>query len=312
MTTDPIAALMRPGKEVVLIAGPTASGKSRLALDLAARVGGVIVNADSMQVYAELRILSVRPTTSDEEAVPHRLYGHVAARERYSVGRWLTDVAAVLEEVRESGKVPIIVGGTGLYFKAMTEGLAEIPPVPEEVRRRVADDARDRSSADLHRRLAASDPEDAAAIRASDRSRIIRAIEVFEATGRSVAAWQNRPARPLIDLDGARRLVLDVDRASLHERIAARVERMIAGGALSEATALGALGLDPALPAMKAIGVRELLDHAAGRVSLAEALAGIKTETRRYARRQITWFRNQMADWPVIAADDVARIAASG
>jgi len=286
----------------VLIAGPTASGKSRLALDMAASRDGVVINADSMQVYRELRLLTARPPAKDEAAVPHRLYGHVPASERYSVGRWIADVAAVLDEARRDGRLPIIVGGTGLYFRALTEGLSSIPPIPAEVREGLAGEAAGLASADLHARLAARNPEDAAAIRPSDRARILRALEVFAATGRSLAEWNRAEARPLLDPRATERHVLDVDRAVLHARIAARAEAMVAGGALGEAKALAALGLDPMSSAMKAIGVRELLAHAAGDLSLDEAVAAMATETRRYARRQLTWFRNQMADWPRMPA----------
>jgi tRNA dimethylallyltransferase len=285
--------------KVVLIAGPTASGKSRLALELARERGGIIVNADSMQVYRELRILTARPTSEDEAAAPHRLYGHVAASERYSVGRWLEDIGSVLAEPAQAGALSIVVGGTGLYFKALTEGLAAIPPIPPEIRERLVGDAEGEGAEALHARLAARDPEDAAQIRPSDRSRILRALEVFAATGRPLAAWKRMEAAPpLVDPSRATRILLEPERASLHAAIGARVERMVAEGAIAEARALGELGLAPDLPAMKAIGVRQFLDHLAGLLSLDEAIARIATETRRYAKRQMTWFRHQMADWP--------------
>lgn len=296
--------------KIVLLAGPTASGKSRLALDLARRRGGVIVNADSMQVYAELRVLTARPSPDEEAAVPHRLYGQVPARERYSVGRWLDEVAGVLAEARRESLTPIFVGGTGLYFKALTEGLAAMPPVPAEVRTRIQEESAGESPDVLHRRLTAIDPEDAARIRPSDRARVVRALEVFEATGRALAAWQERPAKPLIDPAAAERMVLEVDRKLLHERIAARASQMIAGGALAEARAFAALRLDANLPAMKAIGLGELMDHLAGRSSLDEALAGMRTETRRYAKRQMTWFRHQMNGWDSLTAEQVSAIGA--
>jgi tRNA dimethylallyltransferase len=285
-------------RAAVLIAGPTASGKSRLAIEMAVRIGGIVINADSMQVYRELRLLTARPSPEDEAAAPHRLYGHAPASERYSVGRWLADVAVALEEARRQDRVPIIVGGTGLYFKALTEGLSTVPPIPLEVRSAIAGEAEGVETAELHGRLAARDPQDAAAIRPSDRSRILRALEVFAATGRALADWNRGEARPLLDPAAAECLVLDIDRALLHARIGARAEAMVMSGALAEARALAALGLDPAASPMKAIGVRELLAHAAGDLSLEEAVAAMKTETRRYARRQLTWFRNQMADWP--------------
>jgi tRNA dimethylallyltransferase len=289
------------GSKAVLIAGPTASGKSRLALELARQHNGVVINADSMQVYGELRILTARPTPADEESVPHRLYGHVPASTRYSVGRWLDDVAGALDAAREEGRLPILVGGTGLYFKALTDGLAAVPAIPADIREAVLRNSEGEASDTLHRRLGEVDPEDAARIRPSDRSRIVRAMEVFEATGRSLAAWRARPADPVLDFSTAEGLVLDPDRARLHERIAKRAEAMIHDGAMAEAEALAKLGLSPDLPAMKAIGVRELLEHIAGKTSLDEALAGMKTETRRYAKRQLTWFRNQMDGWRRVA-----------
>ena len=289
--------------KTILIAGPTATGKSHLALVLAARGGGVIVNADSMQVYGALRILSARPSLADEAAAPHRLYGHVPAATRYSVGRWLGDVAVVLDEARRAGRQAIVVGGTGLYFKAMTEGLAAVPAIPADLRAAINDETEGVETPALHARLASVDAEDAAALRVSDRARILRAFEVFTATGRSLAEWRrDAAAPPLVDPATAERLVLDPDRAALHARIAVRAGRMLEEGALAEVEALIVLGLDPDLPAMKAIGVRELTAHMAGALSRDEALAAIATETRRYAKRQMTWFRNQMANWPRFAA----------
>jgi tRNA dimethylallyltransferase len=297
----------------VLIAGPTASGKSHLALDLAARHGGLVVNADSMQVYAELRVLTARPSPADEAAVAHRLYGHVPAATRYSVGRWLGDVAAVLAEARGQGRRAIIVGGTGLYFRALTEGLAAVPAIPAEVRVALRDESEGAETPALHARLASLDPEDAATIRTSDRSRIVRALEVFTATGRSLAGWRRvAAAPPLVDPATAERMVLAPDRAVLHRRIAARAAKMLEEGALAEVAALLSLGLDKELPAMKAIGVRELTAHMAGNLSREEALASIATETRHYAKRQMTWFRNQMADWPQVAAASPLDLAAAG
>jgi tRNA dimethylallyltransferase len=291
------------GPDAILIAGPTASGKSRLAMELASQRGGVIINADSMQVYGELRVLSARPSAEDEAQVPHRLYGHVPAAERYSVGRWLVDAAAALAEVRQAGRLAIFVGGTGLYFKALTEGLASVPPIPPAVREHWRRRGLAEPPEALHALLAIRDPEGAETIRPSDRARIVRALEVVEATGRPLVEWQRMteaPA-PLVDPRSAERMILDPDRAVLHERIAARAEHMVAGGALDEVRALQNLHVDPLMPAMKAIGVREFLAHFAGKLSLDEAVAAIRTETRRYARRQATWFRNQMADWSVVA-----------
>jgi tRNA dimethylallyltransferase len=288
---------IRAGTKAVLIAGPTASGKSRLAVALARAHGGLVVNADSMQVYSELRIVTARPGEEDEVAIPHRLYGHVAAAERYSVGRWLTDIGAELERAWKAERLPIVTGGTGLYFRALTEGLAAVPAIPPDVREAIQRNVEGEASPVLHRRLAEIDPEDAAAIRPSDRARILRALEVFEATGRSLAAWQARPTRPILQESEVTRLVLDPDRMLLHERISARADAMLQGGAMEEVRKLGEMKLTPDLPAMKAIGVRELLDHLEGKTSLDEAIAGMKTETRRYAKRQMTWFRTQMPEW---------------
>jgi len=285
------------GTEAVLIAGPTASGKSRLAVELAHRHGGVVVNADSMQVYAELRVLSARPDVMDEASAPHRLYGHVPAATRYSVGRWLQHVEPVLDEAKAEGRLAIIVGGTGLYFKALTEGLASVPPIPPELREALLARSEGEPSEALHRQLAEVDPEDSARIRPSDRSRILRALEVFEATGRPLEAWRQGATRPALSDMKVERYVIDPDRAFLHHLIAGRAEMMLNHGGVEEARALAALGLSPDLPAMKAIGVREIASHLRGDMSLEETLAAMCTETRRYAKRQMTWFRNQMKDW---------------
>jgi tRNA dimethylallyltransferase len=288
----------RAGRAAVLIAGPTASGKSRLALELARKHDGAIINTDSMQVYSELRIVSARPSPADERAAPHWLYGQVPASTRYSVGRWLEDVGTSLRQARAAGLLPIFVGGTGLYFKALTEGLATLPPVPAEIRQRIQVEAEGTETVDLHKRLAAIDAEDAELIRRSDRSRILRALEVFSTTGKSLAALKRSGgALALVDAPNVERVVLWPERAVLHARISERAERMVHEGAMAEAAALGRLDLPPNMPAMKAIGVRQLLDHMRGDTSLDEAVAAIKTESRRYAKRQMTWFRNQMADW---------------
>ena len=274
--SDAIEAAIRGGADVVLIAGPTASGKSTLALDLAQRIGG---NRRQCRLHAALCRAphSYGPPDARRMRPPLRTASMATCppRTRYSVGRWLDDIAPVLAEARSAGRVPILVGGTGLYFKALTEGLAAIPAMPAEVRARIRAETAGLSSDVLHDRLRFIDPESASAIRPSDRSRIMRALEVFEATGRSLRRWREAPPLPpLIDPDRVACVVVEPDRALLHDRIAARAERMIADGAIEEARALIALGLDPELPAMKAIGVRELGDHIAGRTSLSEAVAG--------------------------------------
>jgi len=282
---------------VILLAGPTASGKSELALEIARRAGGIVVNADSMQVYAELRTVTARPSADADKVVPHRLFGHVPSATRYSVGAWLADVGPVLAAARHASRTAVVVGGTGLYFKALTEGLAAIPPVPEEVRSALRSETRGQPTEALHDRLAAADPPGAATLANGDRARILRALEVIAATGMPLAAWhRGAAAPPLVDPQASLRLVLAPDRAVLHRRIADRAEAMATVG-MAEVAALVRRGLDPDLPAMKAIGVREFADHLRGDTSLDEAVAAIKTETRRYAKRQMTWFRRQMAGW---------------
>ena len=281
----------------ILIAGPTASGKSALALAVAERHGGTIVNADSMQVYRDLRIITARPSVAEEARVPHRLYGHVDAAENYSVGRWCQDVRAELGEARQAGRVPILVGGTGLYFKALTQGLSAVPPTPPEIRAAVRARCDAEGAAALHAELARRDPAMAARLKPGDRMRIARALEVLEATGRSLADWHRDGLPAILDPDEALKIFLVVDRAELHRRIDARFDAMLAAGALDEVRALAARGLDPMLPAMKAHGVPWLRRYLAGDISLEEAAEGGKQDTRRYTKRQVTWFRHQMPGW---------------
>lgn len=288
--------MLRP----LLIAGPTASGKSALARQRAEERPSVIVNADSMQVYSGLRILTARPTGAEEAAAPHRLFGHVPPPERYSVGRWLADVAAVLAEAEDSGVRPIVVGGTGLYFRALTEGIAPIPVIPPDIRARWEARADEEGLADLHAILSQRSPAEGARVKPSDRTRLVRALEVIDATGRTLGEWQSdQPSQPpLIRESAAERIILDPPRADLHRRIDERFAGMVAEGGIAEAEALSAAGLDPRLPAMKAIGVRPLLDLVAGQIGRDEAIARGQAETRQYAKRQSTWFRHQMPDWP--------------
>jgi len=287
----------------ILIAGPTTSGKSALALALAERLGGLVINADSMQVYRDLRIITARPTEVDEARVTHRLYGHVDAAENYSVGRWCADARGALEEAARRDLLPIFVGGTGLYFKALTQGLSDVPPTPPEVRAAVRARAAAEGTAALHAELARRDPEMAARLKPGDRMRIARALEVLQATGRSLADWHRDGMPAIVDPARAVRVFLSVERAELHRRIDARFDAMLAAGALDEVSALAARKLDPMLPAMKAHGVPWLIRHLAGEISLAEAAAGGKADTRRYVKRQVTWFRNQMPNWTWIAPE---------
>jgi tRNA dimethylallyltransferase len=289
----------------ILIAGPTASGKSALALALAERLGGVIVNADSMQVYRDLRIITARPSPADEARTPHRLYGHVDAAENYSVGRWCQDMRAVLAEAERAGRMPILAGGTGLYFKALTQGLSAVPPTPPNIRAAVRSRGDAEGAQALHAELARRDPDTAARLRPGDRMRVARALEVLEATGRSLADWHRDGMPAMLNPDTAVKVFLAVEPAELHRRIDARFDAMLAAGALDEVRALAARGLDPMLPAMKAHGVPWLRRHLAGEIALAEAAAGAKLDTRRYTKRQRTWFRHQMPGWRWLAPAEV-------
>jgi tRNA dimethylallyltransferase len=282
---------------VILIAGPTASGKSALALRLAEKLNGEVINADSMQVYRDLRIITARPTPEEEQRAPHRLYGHVDAAENYSTGRWCTDAAAAIAVAQAAGRPAIVIGGTGLYFNALTRGIAAVPPIPDGIRK----DVRARLASDgapaLHAALAARDPEGAARLRPGDRSRVTRALEVVLATGRSLYDWHddNKPA--IVDLARAAKVFLMPDRAELLKRIDARFDAMMAAGALDEVRALAARGLDPSLPAMKAHGVPWLIRYLKGEIALDEAIEGGKRDTRQYTKRQATWFRNQLPEF---------------
>lgn len=291
---------MNEVRSAVLIAGPTASGKSALAVALAARLNGVVINADSMQVYRDLQIITARPSPEEEGAAPHRLYGHVDAAENYSVGRWCRDVAGVLAEATAAGQVPIVVGGTGLYFKALATGLAAVPPIPAEIRAEVRGRLASEGVAPLHAELLALDPQTAHRLMPADRSRISRALEVVKATGRSLTDWHREGLPPILDPARTAKVFLTCERTELVKRIAARFGVMIAAGALDEVRALAARGLDPALPAMKAHGVPWLVRHFRGEIDLATAAEGAIMDTRRYAKRQVTWFRNQMKDWPSV------------
>jgi tRNA dimethylallyltransferase len=280
-----------------VIAGPTASGKSALALRLAERVGGTVVNVDSMQVYRDLRIVTARPSAAEEAQVPHRLYGHVPAAEAYSAGRFVADVAAVLPEIRAEGRVPILVGGTGLYFSALFDGLSPIPAIAPEIRSHWRAEAVRIGADALHDLLRLRDPETAARLRPSDPQRIVRALEVLDQTGRSLADWQREPGCPLLDASSTIRLVLAPPREAVVAQAAARFEAMIAAGAVEEVRALMALGLAPDLPVLRAVGVRPLAAFAAGELGLAEAVAAAQQETRRYIKRQMTWLNGHMIAW---------------
>ncbi|MGZ5931327.1 MAG: tRNA (adenosine(37)-N6)-dimethylallyltransferase MiaA [Rhizomicrobium sp.] len=289
--------------DAILIAGTTASGKSRAALALAQRVGSVIVNTDSMQVYREPRILTARPTDADMALVPHLLYGHVPAREAYSTGRFQSDAGHALAEVRKTRRIPIFVGGTGLYFTALTEGLSEMPMVPSGVREAVRAHLEEIGNEAFHVALTLRDPELAAQLNPGDSQRMLRAFEVFEASGKPLSFWQKNAGKPVLAGLRLAKFVLEVPRPVLRERIEARFRAMFATGAMEEALALE--NLDPELPAAKIIGRRELLALHDGAMVEEQAIERAVIATRQYAKRQDTWFRNQLSGWTRIdAADD--------
>jgi len=283
--------------EIILIAGPTASGKSALAMTLAEKLGGVIVNADSMQVYRDLRIITARPSVEDERRVPHRLYGHVDAAENFSVGRWCEEAAAALAVTERTGQPAILVGGTGLYFSTLTRGLAAVPPIPAEIREQVRARLTSDGVAALHAELKWRDPAAAARLMPGDRARITRALEVVLATGRSLLDWHDDNKPPGLEAARAAKIFLMPDRDELLRRIDARFDAMMAAGALDEVRALAARQLDPALPAMKAHGVPWLIRHLAGELALDRAIEEAKRDTRQYTKRQATWFRNQLPEF---------------
>ncbi len=297
------------GIRAVLIAGPTASGKSALAVEIARRFSGTVVNVDSMQVYADLRGITARPTPAEEAIVPHRLYGHVDGAINYSAMRYVADVVAVLAALRQAGSLPVLVGGTGLYFKALTEGFSAIPPVPEAVRSAFRARVAGQETSELQAELAALDPTMAERLKPADRMRIMRALEVHLATGRSIASFQGE--RHPGPLDGAPmlKLFINPERTVVRQSIDARFEQMIAQGALDEVAALRERRLDPLLPVMRAHGVPGLIAHLDGAMRLDEAIARGQADTRAYAKRQVTWFRHQMADWQAVAPESAREVA---
>jgi tRNA dimethylallyltransferase len=290
----------------ILIAGPTASGKSALALAIAEAAGGVVINADALQVYRELAILTARPTQEDEARVPHRLYGHVPAAEAYSAGRYATDVAAVLREARAAGLRPIIVGGTGLYIKVLLEGLSPIPAIDAAVREHWRREAQRIKAAGLHAILAERDPVMAARLRPSDPQRLTRALEVLDATGRSLADWQREPGVPVI-AEPTVRLVLRPGPIVLRARCEQRFDAMLAAGALDEVRRLSALDLPADVPALGALGVAPLQRHLADAITLAEAVERAKLDTWHFVKRQNTWLKRNMITWNVVHNDEMQR-----
>jgi tRNA dimethylallyltransferase len=282
-------------KSVLLIAGPTASGKSALALRLARERGGVIINADASQVYRELRILSARPSDDEMNDVPHRLYGHVSGLEPYSVAAWLGDAKREIEMSWELGLLPILTGGTGLYFMALEQGLAEVPPIAPDIREKWRG-----FEGDIHCELQHRDPVGAAKLEPNDRQRIARALEVVEGTGKPLSHWQQQAERSAFLREvSVERLMVDVPREDLYARSDARFDRMIAAGALEEVRPL--VDLDSALPMMRAIGVSELTGHLRGDIGLDEAIKLAKTATRQFIKRQLTWGRGQAKGWSLVS-----------
>ncbi len=292
---------------VIVIGGPTASGKSGLAIAIAERLDGVVINGDAIQVYRDLRVLTARPSEADERRVPHCLYGILDAADVCSAGRWQALALAEIEAARASGKRPIVVGGTGLYLRALIEGIAPVPDIPEEVRASVRARYAEIGGDAFHGELAVRDPAMAARLEPGDGQRMMRAWEVLEATGRSLADWQDVPAEaPALPFT---MIVLEPPRDDVYAACDARFAAMVSGGALDEVGALlkraEAEKLNPALPVLKAVGYPELVAHLEGRMTLEAAIAAAQQQTRRYAKRQMTWFRHQLPDRDAASRPDV-------
>ena len=289
----------------ILIAGPTAAGKSALAIGLAQALGGRVINADSQQIYEAWRVLSARPSPEEEAQAPHSLYGHVGLDQAYSAGHWLEEVTPLLD-----GPPAIIVGGTGLYFKALTGGLAPIPRVPAEVRA-----AGERVAEELGREgfaghFAALDPGTAAVIDMNNPRRVLRAWEVLEVTGTGLADWQDRTPPPVLPLSDCLAIAMTPDRNWLYRRCDLRFEKMMAGGAVEEVRAVIAMDLPPDAPGLKAVGAGALRDWLEGRITRDQAITRAQQETRNYAKRQMTWIRNQMSAWHTLAAPNIETVLA--
>lgn len=293
----------------ILICGPTASGKSRLALRLAERLGGVVINADSMQVYRELCILTARPNPCEEARAEHDLYGFVSGRQAYSAGRYARDAAQAIVRASSRGRIPILVGGSGLYFKVLLEGLSPVPAVDPDVRAYWRGRAAAVPPRGLHALLRARDPEMAERLRDSDPQRVVRALEVLESTGRSLSAWQREPGIPVIAAAAASRVVVLPDPVGHRAAIDRRFDAMLAAGALGEVRAVLGQGLSRELPMMRALGVAQLAAHLAGEMTLAGAVAAAKAETRRYAKRQATWLKRNMITWRHIKSQETERFS---
>lgn len=290
----------------ILIHGPTASGKTALAIELAKRMAGEVVNADSMQVYADLERLTARPDKEELSAAPHHLFGHVDAATHYSTGHWLADASKVISDIQSRGKLPIIVGGTGLYLLALTQGLSDIPPVPEDMRAEARAIGQSEGGAGLKARLEKVDPESAANLKTGDRQRLARAYEVWLATGKPFSSFKGARKPPVLDKDEWLGVALTPPRAKLYARIDRRFGAMLVEGAMEEARALVARDLDPGLPAMKAHGMPWLAAYIRGEIKAETAADYARRDTRRYAKRQFTWIGRQFPFWPRIPSEALA------
>ena len=287
---------MKNKPDAVLIAGPTATGKSGLAIDLAEKWNGTIINADSMQVYPVLRVITARPGDEDLARVPHLLYGHASLDRAYSVAQWVSDAKKALDDVQAAGRTPIFVGGTGLYFKALTQGLANIPEVPFEIRNQWRQKLEEAGVASIYKELQKIDPIAANILKSNDKQRILRALEVKDATGRSIVEYQSTNSPPILDFSLVEKVLIVPNRADLHTRIEKRFDAMVLNGAIEEVRALRKHNVSSDHPVKKAIGVPQLTNYLQKVVTLDEARDRCKIATRQYAKRQSTWFRNQLDD----------------
>ncbi len=300
----PRRQLSPSGARAVLICGATATGKSGLAMTIARRRSGLVINADAIQVYSCWRVLTARPGPDDEVEVPHALYGHVDKSARYSVGAWLDDVQRILAD--NPGRLPVIVGGTGLYFNALTRGLAPIPTIPPDIREQGAAMRASGEAGRMRDELRRLDPETASRIDMNNAARVSRAWEVFHATGKGLSHWHRQPSEPVFSPGEVESLLVWADPACINARIDSRLKRMLQEGVLEECRSLRD-DWEPSLPWARAIGAAEFMAHVEGAVSLDEAMGKVAIATRQYAKRQRTWFRSKMGDWTRVPVRPEAR-----